>query len=72
MIHLLVYGAHGWIGQQFVEVLKQNSVSFAIAEERPGSVPDSKICEEIERCRPSHVVCLVGRTHGPGSLLTVY
>jgi dihydrodipicolinate reductase len=63
---LLVYGARGWIGQQFVELLKQQNVVFEVAKERPGSVTDNVICDEITSHQPSHVVCLIGRTHGPG------
>ncbi|KAI6182114.1 NAD dependent epimerase/dehydratase family protein [Aphelenchoides bicaudatus] len=63
---LLVYGAHGWIGEQFVGILKQRNVSFEVAKERPGNVSDDKISDEISKHQPSHVVCLIGRTHGPG------
>jgi 1-deoxy-D-xylulose 5-phosphate reductoisomerase len=66
MVRLLIYGAQGWIGQQFVDVMKRNNISFDVAKEKPGFVPDSKICDEISAYKPSHVVCLIGRTHGPG------
>jgi 1-deoxy-D-xylulose 5-phosphate reductoisomerase len=66
MSRLLVYGAQGWIGQQFVDVLKRHGIAFDVAKKRPGSVADSVICDEISEHKPSHIVCLIGRTHGPG------
>jgi hypothetical protein len=63
---LLVYGARGWIGEQFIDLLKHQNINFEVAQERPGSVSDGVISDEITSHQPSHVVCLIGRTHGPG------
>ncbi|PAV62631.1 hypothetical protein WR25_10420 isoform C [Diploscapter pachys] len=64
---VLVYGARGWVGQQLIEELEKNG-EFDIVEahKKPGSDPDSEILDEIVSHAPSHIVCTVGRTHGPG------
>ena len=63
---LLVYGARGWIGEQFVELLGRRGIAHVTAALRPGVVADARVRDEILAHAPSHVVCLVGRTHGPG------
>lgn len=62
----LVFGGNGWIGEQFIKLLKEKSIEFFIAETRPGTDVDQKIAEEITKISPSHVVSMIGRTHGPG------
>lgn len=59
---VLVYGHRGWIGSQFLEL-----VPDAIrAQTRPGDNPDDVVIQEIERVQPTHVISLLGRTHGEG------
>ena len=64
--HLLIYGGNGWIGDQFCAFLKTQSIAFEMASTRPGEDDDEVIRKEIIRHAPSHVVSLLGRTHGPG------
>jgi UDP-glucose 4,6-dehydratase len=63
----LVYGHAGWIGQQYIQVLEQKNIAYQRAETRPGDDPDSSVEQEIDSVRPTHIVSLLGRTHGPGS-----
>jgi dTDP-glucose 4,6-dehydratase len=59
---VLVYGSNGWIGQQFIEVLKNNNICFYQGKSRVDSIENLKI--EIEQFQPSHIVSFIGRTHG--------
>lgn len=59
---VLVYGANGWIGGQFIAVLKKNEIKYVTGSSR---VDDNKSLEnEISHHNPSHVVSFIGRTHG--------
>jgi 3,5-epimerase/4-reductase len=59
---ILVYGAKGWIGQQFIEILKKSNIQFCIGECRIDNNDDLK--DELEKIQPTHVISLIGRTHG--------
>lgn len=59
---ILIYGANGWIGKQFVELLKKHEIQFVCGKERADNV--SKLREEINVVSPSHIVSFIGRTHG--------
>uniref|UniRef100_A0A158PBF2 RmlD_sub_bind domain-containing protein n=1 Tax=Angiostrongylus cantonensis TaxID=6313 RepID=A0A158PBF2_ANGCA len=61
---ILLYGSKGWIGQQFVELLKKESVDFVEAKTRPGTDFDDVVKDEIVHVAPSHVISMIGRTHG--------
>ena len=64
---ILVYGANGWIGGQFVSILEKEGVEYAVAKKRLGDDPDKAIEEEILSVSPTHIASFIGRTHGPGS-----
>ena len=64
---ILIYGANGWIGGQFVSILEKEGVEYAIAKKRLGDDPDEAIEEEILSVSPTHIASFIGRTHGPGS-----
>ena len=64
---ILVYGANGWIGGQFVSVLEKEGVEYVFAKKRLGDDPDKAIEEEILSVSPTHIASFIGRTHGPGS-----
>jgi dTDP-glucose 4,6-dehydratase len=56
---LLVYGSGGWIGQQFI--------ALTPCFKGKARVDDlNAVRKEIEEVNPTHVVSLIGRTHGPG------
>ncbi len=61
---VLVYGANGWIGQQFIEILKQNvdTIEYVLGKARVDN--DAALLDEIETVLPTHVVSFIGRTHG--------
>ena len=69
---ILVYGAKGWIGEQFVSLLKREGVEYVVGEKRLGDDPDESIEEEILSVSPTHVASFIGRTHGPGNHTAAY
>ena len=64
---IFVYGANGWIGEQFIGLLEKEGVEYVIGQRRLGDEPDERIEEEILSASPTHVASFIGRTHGPGS-----
>uniref|UniRef100_A0AC35FAB8 Uncharacterized protein n=1 Tax=Panagrolaimus sp. PS1159 TaxID=55785 RepID=A0AC35FAB8_9BILA len=62
----LIFGAKGWIGGQFVRELEKRKIEVIAASTRPGKDSDKIVAEEITKISPSHVVSMLGRTHGPG------
>ena len=62
MIKILVYGHNGWIGGQIINLLQNLNYEFICGKSR---VDDKENVEnEIKTILPSHIICLVGRTHG--------
>jgi len=61
-MNILIYGSKGWIGQQFIDILKKNNVDFKVAISRANNKDD--IINEINKYNPTHVVSFIGRTHG--------
>ena len=59
---ILVYGSNGWIGEQFIEILKRNNIEYKNGISRVNVVPS--LLKEIEIFNPSHIVSFIGRTHG--------
>jgi dTDP-glucose 4,6-dehydratase len=72
---VLIYGHKGWIGQQFVALLREKGESnydyeygiqtgfeYVLGEARCDNIAD--IHKELVLYRPSHVVSFIGRTHG--------
>lgn len=59
---ILVYGAKGWIGGQFVNILKEKNMDFVEGLSRADCEKD--IIQELEEVQPTHVVSFIGRTHG--------
>uniref|UniRef100_A0AC34G971 NAD-dependent epimerase/dehydratase domain-containing protein n=1 Tax=Panagrolaimus sp. ES5 TaxID=591445 RepID=A0AC34G971_9BILA len=64
----LIFGAKGWIGGQFVRELEKQKIEVIAASTRPGQDADKIIGEEITQVSPSHVISMLGRTHGPGKI----
>lgn len=60
-MRVLIYG-RGWIGQQFIDLLKKENINYILGKSRC----DNKeiLIQEIEEIQPSHVVSFIGRTHG--------
>ena len=59
---VLVYGANGWIGQQFIQILSNKGVRFIKATGRANNIEG--VSAELDDIQPSHVVSFIGRTHG--------
>jgi len=57
---VLIYGGRGWIGQQFIKVLKDKNVDFEVGKNKTDYIT------EIKDVTPTHVVSFIGRTHGEG------
>jgi UDP-glucose 4,6-dehydratase len=60
----LVWGSKGWIGGLFTEVLQQRGWTVIPATSRADD-PEA-VLKEVKQVRPTHMVSLIGRTHGPG------
>ena len=60
----LVYGSNGWIGGMVVKLLRKQGETVIKAKERA----DDEIGVEAEfaTSNADRVLCLIGRTHGPG------
>ena len=68
-MRLLIYGANGWIGQQFCDVISKYTVSnpdtdieYLIGSSRAND--EEGLFEELKKINPSHVISFIGRTHG--------
>lgn len=59
---VLIYGARGWIGGQFIDYLTQNDVDCISGIARVEKI--AQVSAEIELHRPTHVFSFIGRTHG--------
>ena len=65
---LLVYGGNGWICKQFIDYLKNNSLIdvnlIVLSNNRVDNI--DSIIYEINEIKPTHILCMIGRTNGPG------
>jgi nucleoside-diphosphate-sugar epimerase len=62
---ILVYGSKGWIGNQFVEILKTSTDTNLVYVEGKSRVDNEiELQSEIKSIEPTHVVSFIGRTHG--------
>jgi dTDP-glucose 4,6-dehydratase len=59
---ILVYGHKGWIGNQFINILTDNSVNFYKGESRVEDVIELE--KEIDFVKPTHIISFIGRTSG--------
>jgi dTDP-glucose 4,6-dehydratase len=58
----LVYGSNGWIGQQFIDILKSKNINFVEGKSRVDNYSD--LFNEINLHHPTHIISFIGRTHG--------
>lgn len=68
-MQILIYGANGWIGQQFVDILNHQSIhsaeplaKYTIGKARCDNHDD--LVKEIDTVSPTHIISFIGRTHG--------
>ena len=59
---VLLYGSKGWIGSMFSDVLINRGHAVVEPKQRVENMYDVKV--DIEFHKPTHVVCMIGRTHG--------
>ena len=59
---LLVYGHKGWIGSQFISLLKNQEYNYIVGNARVDNT--SLLLNELDNFKPTHVVSFIGRTHG--------
>lgn len=59
---ILIYGSRGWIGSQFIELLKNNNIDFTSGNARIDD--EISLIEEINNINPTHIISFIGRTHG--------
>lgn len=66
-MNILFFGGNGWIGTQFIDYLSNiDADNVKIYKSKVRADDDVNIVNEINEIKPSHVVCMIGRTHGPG------
>ena len=58
----LVYGVNGWIGSKVFKQLQDDNNDVVAGNSRVDNVKDLE--EEILKVNPTHVISLIGRTHG--------
>ena len=61
-MHVLVYGSYGWIGSQFIDILKKHNINYSYGISRVDN--DKTLLFEIKETKPTHIVSFIGRTHG--------
>jgi 3,5-epimerase/4-reductase len=61
---VLFYGGNGWIGNQFSQYLNSIGIKNIKSNLRVDNIDEVK--KELLIVNPTHVVCMIGRTHGPG------
>lgn len=59
---VLVYGSKGWIGEQFIKLLKKDDIEYINGKARVNDY--ESLNEEIKEHSPSHIISFIGRTHG--------
>ena len=63
MKSVLIYGCSGWIATYIVKELRGKNIDIIVGNARVDDV--TKVKSEIEIWKPSHVLCVIGRTYGP-------
>ena len=58
----LIYGGKGWIGQQFILLLKEEE--YTLSDTRVDSYEE--IEKEVKKENPTHLISFIGRTSGEG------
>ena len=67
---ILIFGANGWIGQQFQSVCKRaknagSDIDYRVSRVKRVSLDaQSEIIDEFADYKPTHAISFIGRTHG--------
>ena len=59
---VVVYGSKGWIGSQVVALLNEGNIDTITPSTRIDNLEN--VLNDINTHNPTHVMCLIGRTHG--------
>lgn len=59
-----MFGGNGWIGQQMVRLLVDAGHEAILTDTRADN--EHEVTKTLKEISPSHVLSLIGRTHGPG------
>jgi len=65
-MNIIIYGGNGWIGTQFVNIIKSDNETQNIYISNLRVDHTKALFEEIELLKPSHIISFIGRTHGDG------
>lgn len=63
MVSFLILGHKGWIGQQVMDILEKGGYTTYTTGVRADN--ESGIKAVLDNVKPTHVISLIGRTHGP-------
>ena len=66
MTKFLIYGSRGWIGSQWIQYLQMEYPDIEIVEGKTRCDDIQSLETELTTVSPTHVILLIGRTHGPG------
>ncbi len=61
---ILIFGSKGWIGNMFINILKENNIEYVEAISRADDI--LQVRSEICNILPTHIISFIGRTHGEG------
>ena len=61
-MNILLYGSNGWIGNQFIDIMKSLNITYTAGQSRIDN--PNTLEQEIQKVNPTHVVSFIGRTHG--------
>jgi len=59
---ILFFGKNGWIGNQLYDLFIKNNKDVVISNQRAENYKELE--EEIKTVNPTHIISLIGRTHG--------
>lgn len=59
---ILIYGASGWIGNQFCDICDTQKILYSKGQSRVDDIESVK--KELHEINPTHVISFIGRTHG--------
>jgi len=62
IMKILLYGAKGWIGNQFLDLLEKGNNEYIKGVSRVDN--NIMLEKEIKETNPTHVISFIGRTHG--------
>lgn len=61
---ILIYGGKGWIGTQFVNILKSKNINYLLSSNKVILENKANLLNEITNYSPTHIISFIGRTHG--------